>query len=106
MTLFDVVFSGNDTVYGLTESAINDAIAKYGEDKAIAFPSTAYSLPCYFGVTGTKVGNLKELKEALGVVKTLMTREKRLNDVFMSGVATPITDILLTRSYVVWAFRL
>ena len=90
MTLFDVVFSGNDTVYGLTESAINDAIAKYGEDKAIAFPSTAYSLPCYFGVTGTKVGNLKELKEALGVVKTLMTREKRLNDVFMSGVATAL----------------
>ena len=90
MTLFDVVFSGNDTVYGLTENAINDAIAKYGEDKAIAFPSTAYSLPCYFGVTGTKVGNLKELKEALGVVKTLMTREKRLNDVFMSGVATAL----------------
>ena len=27
MTLFDVVFSGNDTVYGLTEKAIDDAIA-------------------------------------------------------------------------------
>ena len=38
MTLFDVVFSGNDTVYGLTENAINEAIAKYGEDKAVAFP--------------------------------------------------------------------
>ena len=90
MTLFDVVFSGNDTVYGLTENAINDAIAQYGEDKAIAFPDTAYSLPCYYGVTGTKVGNLGELKAALGVVKTLMTREKRLNDVFMSGVATAL----------------
>ena len=58
MTLFDVVFSGNDAVYGLTESAINDAIAKYGEDKAVSFPETAYSLPCYFGVTGTKIGSL------------------------------------------------
>ena len=38
MTLFDVVFSGNDTVYGLTENAINEAIAKYGEDKASSFP--------------------------------------------------------------------
>ena len=47
MTLFDVVFSGNDTVYGLTEKAIDDAVAKYGADKAIAFPDTAYSLPCY-----------------------------------------------------------
>lgn len=90
MTLFDVVFSGNDTVYGLTEGAINAAIEKHGADKAISFPDTAYSLPCYYGVTGTKVGTLGELKEALGVVKTLMTREKRLNDAFMSGVATAL----------------
>ena len=34
--------------------------------------------------------NLGELKTALGVVKTLMTREKRLNDAFMSGVATAL----------------
>ncbi len=90
MTLFDVVFSGNDTVYGLTEKAIDDAVAKHGADKAIAFPDTAYSLPCYYGVTGSKVNTLGELKEALGVVKTLMTRENRLNDAFMSGVATAL----------------
>lgn len=90
MTLFDVVFSGNDAVYGLTEGAINDAIAKHGEDKAIAFPDTAYSLPCYYGVTGTKVATLGELKAALGVVKTLMTREQKLNDAFMSGIATAL----------------
>jgi len=90
VTLFDVVFSGNDTVYGLTEGAINGAIEKHGADKAIAFPNTAYSLPCYYGVTGTKVATLGELKDALGVVKSLMTREKRLNDAFMSGVATAL----------------
>ena len=90
MTLFDVVFSGNDTVYGLTEGAIDAAIAQHGADKPVAFPDTAYSLPCYYGVTGTKIANLGDLKEALGVVKTLMTREKRLNDVFMSGVATAL----------------
>lgn len=90
MTLFDRVFSGNDAVYGLTEGAIDAAIAQHGEDKAISFPNTAYSLPCYYGVTGTKVTNLKDLKEALGVVKTLQTREKRLNDAFMSGVATAL----------------
>ena len=90
MTLFDRVFGGNDAVYGLTEGAIDGAIAQYGEDKAVSFPNTAYSLPCYYAVTGTKVTTLKELKEALGVVKTLMTREKRLNDAFMSGVATAL----------------
>ena len=65
MTLFERVFAGNDTVYGLTEQAIDSAIAQYGEEKAVGFPNTAYSLPCYYAVTGTKIGNLKELKEAL-----------------------------------------
>ena len=90
MTLFESVFAGNDAVYGLTEGAINQAIEKYGADKAVSFPDTAYSLPCYYAVTGTKVGTLAELKDALAVVKTLMTREKRTNDVFMSGVATAL----------------
>ena len=54
MTLFDRVFTGNDAVYGLTEGAINAAIEKYGADKAVSFPNTAYSLPCYYGVTGSK----------------------------------------------------
>ncbi|MCC8101997.1 MAG: CO dehydrogenase/CO-methylating acetyl-CoA synthase complex subunit beta [Clostridiales bacterium] len=90
MTLFDVIFKGNDAVYGLTEQAIDNAIAQYGEDKPVAFPDTAYSLPCYYAVTGTKVGNLGELKTALGVVKTLMTRNPRMNDAFMSGVATAL----------------
>ena len=90
MTLFDRVFNGSDAVYGLTEGAIDAAIEKYGADKAVSFPNTAYSLPCYYAVTGTKVTNLGELKEALGVAKSLMTREKRLNDAFMSGVATAL----------------
>ena len=88
VTLFESVFAGNDAVYGLTENAIDQAIETHGADKAVSFPNTAYSLPCYYAVTGTKVGTLAELKEALAVVKTLMTREKRTHDAFMSGVAT------------------
>ena len=76
MTLFESVFAGNDAVYGLTENAIDQAIETHGADKAVSFPNTAYSLPCYYAVTGTKVGTLAELKEALAVVKTLITREK------------------------------
>ena len=69
---------------------INNAIAQYGEAQAVSFPDTAYSLPCYYGVTGVKVENLGQLKEALGVVKTLMTRNNRLHDAFMSGIATAL----------------
>ena len=84
MTLFESVFAGNDAVYGLTEGAINQAIETYGADKAVSFPNTAYSLPCYYAVTGTKVGTLGELQDALGVVQPLLTRENRTPDAFMS----------------------
>ena len=90
MTLFDRVFSGNDAVYGLTQQAVENAAGQYGEEKAVSLPDTAYGLPCYYAVTGTKITNLKEMKEALPVIASLMTREPRLNDAFMSGVATAL----------------
>ncbi len=90
MTLFDVVYSGNDTVFGLCEGAVNDAITKYGADKAVAFPGTDFALPCFYAVTGTKVSTLADLKAGLEVLKTLQGRNKRLADVFNSGVATAI----------------
>ena len=62
MTLFDRVFGGNDYNYGRTVAAIDEAIAKYGEAEPVAFPATAYNLPCYYSITGKKVGNLGELK--------------------------------------------
>jgi acetyl-CoA synthase len=101
VTLFDRVFNGNDAVYGLTEQAIDAAIAQNGEDKAVSLPDTAYGLPCYYAVTGVKVTNLKEMKEALGVVKTLMTRENRTHDIFMSGVATALcAEFIETLKYI------
>ena len=43
--LTDLIYGGSDAVIGLTEGAVNDAIAKYGPDKEIAFPDTAYFFP-------------------------------------------------------------
>ena len=100
MTLFDRVFGGNDAVYGLTEGAIDGAIAQYGEDKAVSFPNTAYSLPCYYAVTGTKVTTLKELKETPASVDVVTAQDiqernvksvpealQQLPGVYMSQVA-------------------
>ena len=89
-TLLDIVFAGNDEVYARTEAAIDEAIAKFGAEKAVGFPDTAYSLPCYYAVTGTKVANLGDLKQALGVVKARMTRNPRLHDGFESGIASAL----------------
>ena len=88
MTLFDLIFNGNDTVYARAEREVNEAIAKYGEDKAVSFPGTAYSLPFYYGMTGVRIGNLGEVKAGLAHAKTLMTRNKRTTDIFNTGVAT------------------
>ena len=88
--LISRIFNGNDAVYGLTVNAVDEAIKQHGADKAVGFPHTAYCLPCYYAVTGVKVKTLGELKEALGVVKTLMTRNHELDDALMSGVATAL----------------
>ena len=90
MILFDRVFAGNDETYARAAAGIDAAIEKYGPDMAVSFPSTAYCIPCYYAVTGVKVTNLGELKEALANVKTMMTRNKRLHDVFMSGIASAL----------------
>ena len=88
--LIDRIFNGNDAVYGLTAQAVEGAIAQHGADKAVEFPHTAYCLPCYYAVTGVKIKTLGDMKEALGVIKSLMTREHQLDDALMSGVATAL----------------
>ena len=91
MTLFDRVFGGNDYNYERTVAAIDAAIAANGEGCAVAFPNTAYNLPCYYGITGKKINTLGELKAALeNDIKPMMTRNNRLQDAFDSGVASAL----------------
>ena len=91
MTLFDRVFGGNDYNYERTVAAIDAAIATYGEAEPVAFPNTAYNLPCYYSITGKKIENLGELKAALlNDVKPMMTRNPRLQDAFDSGIASAL----------------
>ncbi len=90
MTLFDRVFGGNDYNYERTVAAIDEAIATYGEGEAVSFPGTAYSLPCYYAVTGVKINNLGEMKAAMATIKAKMTRNNRLHDAFESGIASAL----------------
>ena len=43
--LTDLIYGGSNAVAGLTEGAVNDAIAKHGADTPVAFPDTAYFFP-------------------------------------------------------------
>ena len=59
--LTDLIYSGSNAVAGLTEGAVNDAIAKYGPEKELAFPDTAYFFPTIYAATGVKVKTLGDL---------------------------------------------
>ncbi len=88
--LTDLIYGGSNAVAGLTEGAVNDAIAKYGADKAVAFPDTAYCFPTIYAATGVKVKTLGDLPACVGVLKSLITNEEDLGAALNAGLATAV----------------
>ncbi len=88
--LTDLIFAGSNAVAGLTEGAVNDAIAKYGPDQKIAFPDTAYFFPTIYAATGVKVQKLGDLPACVGVLKSLITNKPELGDALNAGLATAV----------------
>ena len=88
--LTDLIYGGSNTVAGLTEGAVNNAIAKYGADKEIAFPDTAYFFPTIYAATGVKVKTLGDLPACVGVLKSLITNQEDLGQALNAGLATAV----------------
>ena len=88
--LTDLIYGGSNAVAGLTEAAVNDAIAKYGADHAIAFPDTAYFFPTIYAATGVKVKTLGDLPACVGVMKSLITNQVDLGQALNAGLATAV----------------
>ena len=88
--LTDLIYGGSNAVAGLTEGAVNDAIAKYGADHAIAFPDTAYFFPTIYAATGVKVKTLGDLTACVGVLKSLITNQEDLGQALNAGLATAV----------------
>ena len=86
-TLLQIVFDGAEEVYARADKALTEAIDAYGEDHAVSFPGTAYSIPVYYGVTGIKINTLGEMREAMANIRAHMTHNKRLQDGFDNGIA-------------------
>lgn len=99
--LTDLIYGGSNAVAGLTEGAVNDAIAKYGADKEIAFPDTAYFFPTIYAATGVKVKTLGDLTACVGVLKSLITNQEDLGQALNAGLATAVgAEILEGLKYV------
>ena len=88
--LTDLIYGGSNAVAGLVEGAVNDAIAKYGADKEIAFPDTAYYFPTIYAATGVKVKTLGDLPACVGVLKSLITNQEDLGQALNAGLATAV----------------
>jgi acetyl-CoA synthase len=88
--LTDLIYGGSNAVAGLTEGAVNDAIAKYGADHPIAFPDTAYFFPTIYAATGVKVTKLGDLPACVGVLKSLITNQEDLGQALNAGLATAV----------------
>ncbi len=88
--LTDLIYGGSNAVAGLTEGAVNDAIAKYGPEKEIAFPDTAYFFPTIYAATGVKVKKLGDLPACVGVLKSLITNQEDLGHALNAGLATAV----------------
>ena len=88
--LTDLIYGGSNAVAGLTENAVNNAIAKYGADKEIAFPDTAYFFPTIYAATGVKVKALGDLPACVGVLKSLITNQEDLGQALNAGLATAV----------------
>ena len=88
--LTDLIYGGSNAVAGLTEGAVNDAIAKYGADHAVAFPDTAYFFPTIYAATGVKVKTLGDLVPCVGVLKSLITNQEDLGQALNAGLATAV----------------
>ena len=99
--LTDLIYGGSNAVAGLTEGAVNDAIAKYGADKEITFPDTAYFFPTIYAATGVKVKTLGDLPACVGVLKSLITNQEDLGQALNAGLATAVgAEILEGLKYV------
>ena len=99
--LTDLIYGGSNAVAGLTEKAVNDAIAKYGEDKKVAMPDTAYFLPTIYAATGVKVTKLGDLPACVGVLKSLISNKEDLGEALNAGLATAVgAEIIEALKYV------
>jgi acetyl-CoA synthase len=88
--LTDLIYQGANAVAGLTEEAVKKAIEKYGADKELAFPDTAYFFPTIYAATGVKVEKLETLTACVGVLKSLISGKEDLGEALNAGLATAV----------------
>ena len=90
MNLFQTIFTGSEQALDAARGLLSSAIESNGRDKSVAFPDTAYSLPCIYAATGQKMNTLGDLEGALDIVSSLINKKELLENALNSGLATAL----------------
>ncbi|MFZ7119962.1 MAG: acetyl-CoA decarbonylase/synthase complex subunit alpha/beta [Eubacteriaceae bacterium] len=88
MNLFKIIYSGMNQYLELAETMVQKAITEKGKEASVKFPSTAYSLPVIYAITGEKIGTVGELEKALELAKGFVHEGKLLQNALDAGTAS------------------
>ncbi|NTW71574.1 MAG: CO dehydrogenase/CO-methylating acetyl-CoA synthase complex subunit beta [Eubacteriaceae bacterium] len=88
MNLFKIIYSGKDQYLELAEKMVQKAIDEKGRDAEVKFPSTAYSLPVIYAITGEKIATVGDLEKAIVLAKEFIHEGRLLQDALDSGTAS------------------
>jgi len=90
VNLYNIIYTGANQAYDAANGALTAAIAEKGKECPVAFPDTAYSLPCIYAATGKKMATLADLEGALAIVKSLIVEKPLLETALNAGLATAL----------------
>ncbi|MFZ7132772.1 MAG: acetyl-CoA decarbonylase/synthase complex subunit alpha/beta [Eubacteriales bacterium] len=88
MNLFKIIYLGKNQYLKLAEEMVQKAILEKGKEANVKFPSTAYSLPVIYAITGEKISTVGDLEKALHLAKEYIHEGKYLQDALDSGTAS------------------
>ena len=52
MNLYNIIYTGANQAYDAASQALTAVVAEKGKEQPVAFPDTAYAIPCIYAATG------------------------------------------------------
>ena len=80
--------SGANKALGMAEQALQKALNKYGEQKEISYPNTAYELPLIFGIESQEIKTLSDMRNVIESTKLRVSKELTLESMHHAGIVT------------------
>ncbi|HID93099.1 MAG TPA: CO dehydrogenase/CO-methylating acetyl-CoA synthase complex subunit beta, partial [bacterium (Candidatus Stahlbacteria)] len=83
-----LAISGANKALGMAEQALQRALNKYGEQKEISYPNTAYELPLIFGIESQEIKMLSDISNVIESTKLRGSKELTLENMRHAGIVT------------------